>query len=149
MPHDVIGVLPRSFEFPDRTIELWSPLAFEGAAEAPTRTNHFLEVYARLKPEVSLERARADMDRIGAELSRQYPDANQNHGAYVAPLREDLTSPVRTGLLLLLGAVGVRPAHRLRERGEPAARESRFAPSRDGDSHRGRRRPWPARSASR
>ena len=62
IPHDVIGVLPRSFEFPDRTIDLWSPLAFEGAAEAPTRTNHFLEVYARLKPGVAVERARADMD---------------------------------------------------------------------------------------
>jgi putative ABC transport system permease protein len=106
VPHDVIGVLPRSFEFPDRTIELWSPLAFDGATEAPTRSNHFLEVYARLKPEVSLERARADMDRLGAELSRQYPDSNQNHGAHVAPLREELTHTVRTGLLLLLGAVG-------------------------------------------
>ena len=103
--HDVIGVLPRSFEFPDRTIDLWSPLAFEGAAEPPTRTNHFLEVYARLKPGVALERARADMDRVGAELSRQYPDSNRNHSAYVSPLGEDLTRPVRTGLLLLLGAV--------------------------------------------
>ena len=46
------------------------------------------------------------MDRVGAELSRQYPDANQNHGAHVAPLREELTHAVRTGLLLLLGAVG-------------------------------------------
>ena len=105
IPHDVIGVLPRSFEFPDRTIDLWSPLAFEGTTEAPTRTNHFLEVYARLKPGVALERARADMDRVGAELSRQYPDSNRNHSAYVSPLGEDLTRPVRTGLLLLLGAV--------------------------------------------
>jgi putative ABC transport system permease protein len=105
-PHDVIGVMPRSFEFPDRTIELWSPLAYEGFVEPLQRTNHFLEVYARLKPEVSLERARADMDRVGAELSRQYPDANRNHGAHVAPLHEDLTQTVRTGLLLLLGAVG-------------------------------------------
>ena len=106
IPHDVIGVMPRSFEFPDRTIELWSPLAYEGATQAPQRTNHFLEVYARLKPGVSLERARADMDRVGAELSRLYPEANQNHGAHVAPLHEDLTYTFRTGLLLLLGAVG-------------------------------------------
>ena len=105
VPHDVIGVLPRSFEFPDRTIELWSPLAFEGAAEALPRTNHFLEVYARLKPGVSLERARADMDRVGGELARLYPDANQNHSAHVSPLGDDLARPVRTGLLLMLGAV--------------------------------------------
>ncbi len=105
VPHDVIGVLARSFEFPDRTIDLWTPLAFEGTTEAPTRTNHSLEVYARLKAGVSLERARADMDRVGAELQRLYPDSNRYHSAHVAPLREDLTRPVRTGLLLLLGAV--------------------------------------------
>jgi predicted permease len=105
VPHDVIGVLPRSFQFPDRTIELWSPLAFDGATEAPPRTNHFLEVYARLRPGVSLERARADMDRVGGGLTRLYPEANRNHGAHVSPLGDDLARPVRTGLLLLLGAV--------------------------------------------
>jgi predicted permease len=105
VPHDVIGVLPRSFEFPDRTIELWVPLAFEGTAQPLTRTNHSLEVYARLKPGVSLERARAEMDRVGAELQRLHPDSNRYHSAHVTPLREDLTRQVRTGLLLLLAAV--------------------------------------------
>ena len=145
IPHDVIGVLPRSFEFPDRTIELWSPLAFEGAVDSPPRTNHFLEVYARLKPEVSLERARADMDRVGAELSRQYPEANQNHGAHVAPLHEDSDAHGPHGTLASTRRGRVRPAHRLRERIEPAAREGRIATARDGGSRRGRRRPRAAR----
>ena len=57
---------------------------------APSRTNHFLSVYGRLKPDVTLERARAEMDRVGAQLQKQYPEANRNHGAHVSPLRDQL-----------------------------------------------------------
>ena len=73
--------------------------------QAPSRVNHFLSVYARLKPGVTLERARAEMDRVGAQLQKEYPEANRNHGAHVSPLRDQLQAPVRDGLLALLGAV--------------------------------------------
>ncbi len=102
IPHEVVGVLPRTFEFPDRSLELWAPLAL---GTSPSRVQHSLEVYARLKPGISLERARADMDRVGSELSMTYPEANRRHGAHVTALSEELTVPVRTGLMLLLGAV--------------------------------------------
>jgi putative ABC transport system permease protein len=106
IPHEVVGVLPATFEFPDVTIELWAPLAFEGSQEPPSRTSHFLNVYARLRPGVTLEQARADMNRVAAQLSQQYPESNRTHGAWVTPLDERLRQPVRAGLLLLLGAVG-------------------------------------------
>jgi ABC-type antimicrobial peptide transport system permease subunit len=67
---------------------------------------HFLSVYARLKPGVTLEQARAEMNSLGSQLSQQYPDTNRTHGISVLPLRDELTRPVKTGLLLLLGAVG-------------------------------------------
>jgi putative ABC transport system permease protein len=105
IPHDVVGVLPRSFEFPDRTIELWAPFAVDGESQPLPRASHSLEVFARLKDGVSVERARAEMDRVAAELQRQYPDTNRTHGAHVTLLRDELTGPVRTGLLLLFGAV--------------------------------------------
>ena len=105
IPHEVVGVLPSTFEFPNTELTLWSPLALEGGPQAPTRVNHFLSVYARLKPGVTLERARAEMDRVGAQLQQQYPEANRNHGAHVSPLRDQLQAPVRDGLLALLGAV--------------------------------------------
>lgn len=106
VPHEVVGVLPRTFEFPDSTIELWAPLPLAGRPQAPSRANHELTVYARMKPGVTIEQARADMDRVGQRLSQEYPDTNRRHGAWVVPLRDELTGPVRTSLFLLLGAVG-------------------------------------------
>jgi putative ABC transport system permease protein len=105
-PCEIVGVLPATFEYPDSTIEIWLPLVLEGGSEPPSRANHFLSVYARLKPGVSIEQARADMDRVGAQLSQQYPDTNRRHGAWVVPLGEELTGPVKSRLLLLLAAVG-------------------------------------------
>jgi putative ABC transport system permease protein len=106
VPHEVVGVLPQTFEFPDSTIELWAPLPLEGLSQPLSRANHELAVYARMKPGVTIEQARADMDRVGQQLSAAYPDTNRRHGAWVVPLREELTGPVKSSLFLLLGAVG-------------------------------------------
>jgi putative ABC transport system permease protein len=105
-PNEIVGVLPQTFEYPDSTIELWMPLALEGDTEPPSRGNHFLSVYARLKPGTSLEQARAEMDRLSAQLSEQYPESNRVHRSAVVPLHDELVGPVRTSLLLLLAAVG-------------------------------------------
>jgi putative ABC transport system permease protein len=104
-PYEVIGVLPEAFEFPDATIGLWVPLSLQNGNQPPTRTSHFLAVYGRLKKGTSIEQARADMDRIGAQLEAQYPDANRNHGVHVADLRGEMQAPVKDGLLTLLAAV--------------------------------------------
>ncbi len=106
VPYEVVGVLPATFEYPDSTIEIWTPLVLAAGSEAPSRGNHFLSVYARLNPGVTIEQARTDMDRVAAQLSQQYPDFNRRHGAWIIPLREELTGPVQSRLLLLLGAVG-------------------------------------------
>jgi putative ABC transport system permease protein len=105
IPHEVIGVL-EPFEFIDKEVEIWAPRALEGGPQPPGRANHFLNVYARLKPGVTLEQARAEMHTIGERLSNQYPETNRRHGAHVAALRGELVQPVRSGLLLLLAAVG-------------------------------------------
>src|SRR4029079_14734404 len=56
-PHTVIGVMPRSFRFPDRTAELWLPMAFAPGDVLDTRGNYFVSVVGRLRPGVSVERA--------------------------------------------------------------------------------------------
>ena len=104
-PIEVIGVLPASFEFPDEEIDLWGVLQLEGSPQPLSRSSHQFDVYARLKPNVSLEQARGDMERIGQALQQQYPESNRGHGAWVIPLEDRLKGPVRSSLLLLLGAV--------------------------------------------
>ena len=49
IPHEVVGVLPASFEFPDDSLDLWAPLALEGGSEPLGRAGHQFTVYARLK----------------------------------------------------------------------------------------------------
>lgn len=105
VPFQVVGVLPKTFEFPDDTLDLWVPLALEGLSEPLPRASHQLAVYARLKDGVTIEQARADMDRVGKLLEQQYPDTNRGHGGWVTSLDDYLKTPVKKTLLLLLGAV--------------------------------------------
>ena len=104
-PHTVVGVMPGSFQFPDRQAELWVPIAFT-QQEAANRGRHYLEVVARLKRGVTLEQARAEMSTIAARLQQQYPEQNTDLGASVVPLHEQLVGDIRPALLVLLGAVG-------------------------------------------
>ncbi len=60
----------------------------------------------RLKPGVSFEQARADMDRVGRNLEAAYPDSNKGTGITLVPLKTDVVGDVRAVLLVLLGAVG-------------------------------------------
>jgi putative ABC transport system permease protein len=101
----VVGVLPATFELPTRDLHLFVPLALS-AEDRENRGGHFMSVLARLRPGVSLEQARSEMQVISANLERQHR-VNRGHAANVEPLYEALVSEIRPALLILLGAVGV------------------------------------------
>jgi putative ABC transport system permease protein len=103
-PHQVIGVMPADFRFPDN-VELWVPLKLE-QDEANVRDNHYLRVVARLKPGVPLARARREMDLIAGRLAASYPETNKGLSVNVFSLEEQIVGDVRPALLTLLGAVG-------------------------------------------
>src|SRR5256885_5121762 len=100
----VVGVMPRTFQFPTRRDQLWVPLAFD-AKEARQRGNHYLEVIARIKPGVSLQQAQAEMTTVATRLQQQYPETNTSIGAVVTPLHEQVVGDIKPALLVLLGAV--------------------------------------------
>ena len=102
-PHVVIGVMPRGFHFPRRDVSLWTPLAF-GAGAFEDRDDNYLKLMARLRPGLSLEEARAEMGVIAARLEREYPRENQQTGAAVIRLRDELPEQSRLLLLALCGA---------------------------------------------
>ena len=102
-PRVVIGVMPDGFQYPAQAV-MWEPLGFD----SPMRTRrdfHRLRVIARLKDGVSLERARSDFQAIGARLAQAYPDLNQDEGAAVNLMLDDLVGQIRPALIVLLGAV--------------------------------------------
>jgi putative ABC transport system permease protein len=115
-PFTVVGVAPAGFAFPvnEPDIQLWTTIAADREAPAggnpitEQRGAHLLTALARLKPGVSAEQARADLDVIAAALAKQYPDTNTNFPrASVIPALETLVGDLRTPLLILLGAVGL------------------------------------------
>jgi hypothetical protein len=72
----VVGVLPPGFRYANR--DRWLPLnRFWGAIDAD-RGNHWFSGVGRLKPGVTLERARADLDSISRDLEQQYPATNKD-----------------------------------------------------------------------
>src|SRR5438876_4672650 len=59
----------------------------------------------RLKPGVTIELARADMNRIAENLAAAYPEADKGTGVSLIPLKADVVGNVKGILLVLLGAV--------------------------------------------
>jgi len=100
----VVGIMPAGFEFP-REAELWVPLAWDDN-ERKTRSIHDYLVVARLKQNMSVQQAQAEMSTISSRLEQQYPEENTGWGARVIPLRDDLVGDVRLALLVLFSAVG-------------------------------------------
>ena len=100
----VVGIMPAGFEFP-REAELWVPLAWDDK-ERQLRSIHDYLVIARLKQNVSLDQAQAEMSTISNRLEQQYSEDNKGWGAVVIPLHEDLVGDMRLALLVLFCAVG-------------------------------------------
>ena len=109
--YTVIGVAPAGFQYPDKT-ELWfpplrlAPEINERADVTQTRGMGYLSAVARLKPAVSLEQAKAEMETITARLRKQYPETNNNRFNRVVPLQTHLVGETSRLLWLLFGAVG-------------------------------------------
>ena len=99
----VVGVMPNAYNYPPAG-EVWVPLPLT-AERVHDRQSHYLLVVARLKPGVSLQEARADLDVVAGRLARAYPSDNADRGVNLMPLAESVTGHARPILFLMLGAV--------------------------------------------
>lgn len=103
--YSVIGVLPAGFHFPDDA-DLWVPVDLDG--ENPSRTSHNASAVGRLRDQVSVTQANADVSAIARRIhgSSEGPSDYLLKDGTVVPLQTSLTGTARTPLLILLGAVG-------------------------------------------
>jgi putative ABC transport system permease protein len=103
----VVGVMPPSFFFPTRDVQVWLPLGFKPADFVEQRRPHYLSVVARRRPGVSMEQARDEMGAIASRLEEAYPDTNTRMGVRLEDYHASLAEAKRPAVLLLLAAVGV------------------------------------------
>ena len=96
-PHEVVGVLPPQVAYPTRK-DLWTPKVF-GERDRRMRSATYYSVVGRLRPGVTIGRARAELAIIADNLARTYPRTNKGVGITVRPLFEHVTGPVRPALL--------------------------------------------------
>jgi putative ABC transport system permease protein len=100
----VVGVMPPRFAFPSEQTQLWVPLVINERLRT-ARSSYAFPAIGKLKPGVSLARARTEMTTIGKRLAQQYPE-NRDYGVFVNPLPEHVVGPtLRTALWIMLGAV--------------------------------------------
>jgi putative ABC transport system permease protein len=107
----VVGVFPGHLDLPMRyfgTVDVYAPLGqFPNKALSIRQAGLGIHGIARLRPGVSIQQARADMEGVTQALAKTYPDADAGTGATLTPMKESMVGGVRTFLLLLLGAVGI------------------------------------------
>ena len=96
VPYTIVGVMPAAFDFPAREVELWTAIQLQ----PPTRRGpYFLRGVARLKPEITLNQARADLNSMRSSFEDKTFTFN------VLPITEFIVGDVRLALLVLLAAV--------------------------------------------
>jgi len=104
--YTIVGVMPPGFGSPGRC-ELWLPLGWMGVRLDERRSAHWHNVIGRLKPGVTLQRARAEMSAIQRRLKDAYPgETIGSEVSIVSLLNQALGRDMRRALLVLWAVVG-------------------------------------------
>ncbi len=107
--YTVIGVMPASFRLLGFAPQMWTPLVLTAADQtAAARKVRSLHLFARLKPGVTLERARAEMITLARRAGETFPETEKGWGAAVRTLPDFLVYDfgIRNGLAVLMTTVG-------------------------------------------
>jgi len=101
--HTVIGVMPKGFNFPSDSIEIWKPLALD--LSKYQRGTSFLQTMARLKPGVSYPQAQAEAMSVAKQIEQENQNTDRDNGFKLVSLREELVGEIERPLWILFGAV--------------------------------------------
>ena len=105
----VLGVMPESFHLLGFTPQLWTPLVLTAADQtAAARKDRSLYLFARLKPAVTIEEARAELITLAHRAEQNFPETEKGWGAAGRTLPDFLIYEfgIRTALVILMTTVG-------------------------------------------
>ena len=116
--HTVIGVMPEGFAFPRRGLafngepaDVWVPIAFTPRERVERGNMHMNNVVARLRPGITLDTARADLDLVSERIAANYPAGLRNAGfepfLLAQPFRDEISGRLEKPLVMLMAAVGL------------------------------------------
>ena len=104
--YSIVGIMPASFLFPERDVDLWSPVPLD-APYAQSRESTWFTVIGRLKPGVSIDQARANLATVQDQLAQQFPKTDADLSVAIDQLKETTIASSRRSLWLLFGSVSL------------------------------------------
>ncbi len=105
----VIGVMPASFRQVEFLSQVWTPLVLTSQELGPkARDARSLRLFARLKPGIGLQQARAEIATLAQRAEQSYPASEKGWGTDVMTMQEYAIEEdhIRVGLVMLMTAVG-------------------------------------------
>ncbi len=99
----IVGVVTSDFRFPGNA-EVWAPFRLPYTED--TRGSRFLLGVGRLKPNITIEQAEAELSSVSEQLTKEHTQTNADVQSVIVSWREAFVSDIRPMVLLLFGAVG-------------------------------------------
>jgi len=109
--YTIVGVIPADFQYGGnnfgRNKDVYVPIGqWNEPIFRDRRACMGMDAIGRLKPGVTFEQAKTDLETLGRHLAEEYPEANKGIGVTLVPLKQDLVGDIQPLLLMLLAAVG-------------------------------------------
>ena len=104
--YTIVGVMPASFLFPEREVDLWAPIP-TNSPFAQDRESTWYTTIGRLKPGVTVQQAQANLAAVQAQLAKAYPKTDTDLAVGIEPLKERTIGGVRSSLWILFGSVSL------------------------------------------
>ena len=109
--YTIVGVVPEGFRYSGNNFatnaEVYVPIGqWDSPLFRDRKIGMGMDAVGRLKPGVTFEQAKADMNALGEHLAETYPDANKGTGITMFPLKQNIVGDIGPFLLMLLAAVG-------------------------------------------
>jgi putative ABC transport system permease protein len=104
--YSIVGVMPQSFAFPNRTVDIWTPSPPD-APYAQSRISTWFKVIGRLKPGLTLHQGQADLATVQSRLGKQFPNPDADLIVVSTPLKATVVGDSGGSLWMLYGAVSL------------------------------------------